>query len=1074
MEIQLLGPPAVRDGPAQRKVAGRQGALLAVLALHARQPVSIDRLADVVWGDEPPGETANALQQRVSRLRGIVDPAGGGDVLVQAGGGYALWFDDDQIDARRFEQLTATGRRQLADGNTRAAETTLSQALRLWCGPVLDGFADELWALGECRRLEELRLTAVEARAEAIVRQGDHERAVAELVDLAATHPLREQLRGQLMLALYGAGRQADALAIYDETRRMLAEELGVDPGPQLQTIHHRVLTQDDGLSAGPPQAPAQAPVQGNLPAPRSSVVGRDHALEQIAQLLSHTRLLTVTGPGGAGKTTLALEAARGGVAPADGTWLVELAPVATGEAVVTTIADALGVTGGGLGTAGIDDDALLRTLGDKHALLLLDNCEHLLDTISPLVERVLTTAAHVQVLATSREPLGLPGEMVWSVPGLGVPDEGHITADQVMAAPAVTLLVERARAHTPAFALSDDTAPAAATLVRRLDGIPLAIELAAARLRVLSLTEVTDALDDRFRLLTGRGRTVASRQRTLRATLDWSWDLLDEPLRRAWAALAVPADRFDLAMATALLAAADVDAEGLDVVADLVDRSLLSVDTTTNPARYRMLESLRDYGHERLAEQGLVDVVHAAHADAVEAALAGCHPEPSAVRFGVDIEGMAAWLDDARVALRWAHENGDRPRAQRIAGLLGWLWLLRGRSAEGVAWLDRGLPAPEDVDIAVDDPAALLWASALRAAGMRAPDGLRWADPAVRAAVTPVDRILAQVCAAGHYANGGRLEEATATLRDCAPAARTLGGWPLGFVRLIGGQLAWITGDLDRARSQTEQAVALLAAAGAEWAQVHALETLIDEAAVRGDYLRARDLARDGLRLCRRQHYPELEAAMLAQLGLATGELGEQEHAAQLLAAAVNRAASVGSASALIDAHTRAGAAARHRGDLQAAGEHLRAALELLTEGHAVLETVQVHMELALTAMYGEQPHAATASADDALTLAWQLGDPRTLVRCVEALAGVLTLTDDLDRAVPLLATADAVRVAGAIPTPPPERRDLEWITDRLRARIGDATFEERWSTARRRADDKPYEILTQLVAAHVGGLRD
>ena len=1062
MDIELLGPLVVRDGPTRRKLAGRQGALLAALALHAGNPVSTDRLIDVVWGDDPPGDAANALQQRVSRLRGVIDPIRDGQVLVQSGGGYMLCADDDQVDVRRFERLAAEGRRRLTAGDASAAEAALSQALGLWRGPVLDGFADELWAVPECRRLEELRLAAAEDRAELLIALGEHDRALSELGQLAAAHPLRERMDGLLMQALYATGRQADALAVYDQTRRLLAEELGVDPSPQLQRIYHQILAQENDLHAERKRRPASG---GNLSAPRSRVVGREPALEQVAQLLSHTRLLTITGPGGAGKTTLAVEAARRSTAPADGSWLVELAPVATGDAVVTAIADVLGVTGGGLGTAGVDAAALLRILTGRRALLLLDNCEHLLDTIGPLVEQLLTEAHDVQVLATSREPLGLAGEVIWSVPGLGVPEERHTTIDEVLAAPAVELLAERARAHTPAFALTDDTARDAATLVRRLDGIPLAIELAAARLRVLSLTELANALDDRFRVLTARRRTGASRHRTLRAALDWSWELLDEPLQRAWATLAVPADRFDLVTASRLLGAVGVDTDALDVVADLVDRSLLTADTSAAPTRYRMLESLRHYGQQRLAEQRLADDIHTAHAEVVEAALAACNTDPAPERFTVDIDGLAGWLDDARVALRWAHERGDRGRVQRLAGLLGWLWLLRGRSAEGLNWLDRGLPPPERVGEA-DDATALLWASALRAAGVRAPDGHRWADVAASAATTAVDRVVAQVCAAGHNANAGRLAEATAVLDACDTEARELGGWPLGFVRLIGGQLAWVSGDPERARVLTEQAVELLSAAGADWAHVHAQEILIDEAAARGDHRRAGDLAREALSLCRRHGYPELEAAMLTKLGRALEEMGDVEHAVRLVDEAVSRAAAVGSASALADAHTAAGAAARHRGDLETARKHLDQAQQLLSELQSVPETVEVHVELAFAAAQAGQGDIGAAHADEALSLARQLGDPRMLGRCLESFAGALAASGESQRAVATLATAAAIRDSAGVATSPSQQHDVQRIIDRLRA-SSDHTFEATWAAAHERAAAHPGQAVARIVAA-------
>ena len=1065
MDIELLGPPTVRVGSLTRPVAGRQGALLAVLALNAGRSVSADRLVDVVWGIEPPPQTANALQRRVSRLRGLVDPDRQGDVLVQVAGGYALKLVDAQLDVRTFESLAATGRRQLEGGDHSGAETTFNRALDLWCGHALEGFADEPWALGESRRLTELRLSVTEDRLDAMLAQGTYGRAVGDLVKLTVAHPLRERLRGQLMLALYGLDRQGDALTVYEETRQLLADELGVDPGPQLQQVHRQILIQDEDLTVADP--PAVVPdTSGNLPAPGSSIVGREHAFEQIGQLLDSVRLLTITGPGGAGKTTLAIEAARRRSTPPDGVWLVSLAPLSTIDAVPGTISDALGLSDGGLGAATVDEAAVVRAFARKDLLLVLDNCEHLLAGISPLVENLLAAAPQVQILATSRERLSVAGEVVWSVPGLGVPDDDH-TAEQVAAAPAVRLLVERASAHTPGFAIDDDIALPVATLTRRLDGIPLAIELAASRLRVLSVREIVSALDDRFRILAASRRTAASRHRTLRAALDWSWDLLTPSLQSSLSALAVPARQLDLRVVSELLRAAHVEDDALDVVADLVDHSLLIVDTTAEPTRYRMLESIRDYGRERLRELDLADAVHAAHADAVETALRACQSGLTAKHFSVDVDDLSAWLDDARVALHWAHEREDRQRVQRIAGALGWLWLLRGLTNEGLAWLDRGLGSPEHVDLDTDDPAALLWASALRAAGTHTPDGRPWAQPAVDAATTAIQDVLARVCAAGHEVNAGNVDGALAALNKAVEEGERLGGWPLGFVRLIAGQLAWAAGEIDQARGHAEHAVALLGAARADWAHAHALETLIDHAIAHGDYGHAQDLAGKALQLCRRQRYPALEAAMLTKLGVAAQELGDDDDAERLLDEAIRKAAAVGSDDALVEARISAGRIARRRGNLDVARGHLHEALGL-SEERAVGDSARVHVELVHTAANAAEPDVATAHAGDALALARQVGDPRILVRLAEGLAAAMATRDHPDDAVALLASAAAVRHSADITPSRSERNDVERVVDRLRSSVETGTFDRLWTAAQTRATDQPLPVLERLVDVH------
>jgi predicted ATPase/DNA-binding SARP family transcriptional activator len=1060
VDIVLLGPPGVLHDGRPAKVAGRQQALLAVLALRARTTVPSDRLVDVLWGAGAlPADPANALQQRVSALRRIVDPERTGDVLRQQHQGYRLQVDDDRIDARVFARLADRGRAQLGADDPVAAEQTLTRALGLWDGAALEGFADEPWAVGEARALEEQRLAAVEDRSAALMACGRASEVIGDLTDLLAAHPLRERLCGQLMLALYRVGRQAEALDIYERTRRLLAEELGVDPGPQLQEVHALVLRQEVEIA---PAAGRRSRMRSNLPAPRASVVGREAPLEQVGRLLDTARCVTLTGPGGAGKTTLALAAARQRDAPAHGAWLVELAPLSTAEAVPAAVADALGLGTGGLASREVGTEQLLDTLADQERLVVLDNCEHLLEAVAPLVERLLAAAPGVQVLATSREPLQLDGEIVWSVPGLGVPDEDAATAVQVATAPAVQLLLERARAHCPGFALTDEHAAAASRTVRRLDGIPLAIELAAARLRVLTLPELAAGLDDRFRLLAGRRRTAPSRQRTLRAALDWSWDLLDERLRRSWAALAVPRAPMDLDLAGALLTAAGVTDDPLDIVADLVDRSLLAADLSTEPTRYRMLESLRDYGEARLTELALNAAVRDRHADAIHDSLRACHTATSPAAFGVDLDALTARLDDARAALAWARQRAERQLGQRLAGLLGWVWLLRGHSDEGLAWLDAFLGGPEVIDAARDDPQALLWALALRAARALDMDS-RYATVALAAAPTPADRVVAGAFSAIHRANTGQVDAAVAALAACSEEAELVGGWPLGFLQLMRAQLARLTGRRDEAHRAAEAARTLLTAAGADWGRIYALAVLIDDLALHGDYARAHELGLEALALSRSQRLPELEVAMLVQVAFAAHELGESERAERLVREALDRAAT-GGRLAVGGAHVAAATLARRRGDLGTARTHLDAAQTALEGTHAVLSLAWAGVERAhVLALAGAHQDAA-ANAATALGIARQVGDPRALAVALAGLAAAHA-DDDPERAATLLATGAAIRAASATPLPPADQRDVDRVAGRAREHLGQAAYDARWHAAYARASAEPEAVLAELV---------
>jgi predicted ATPase/DNA-binding SARP family transcriptional activator/DNA-binding CsgD family transcriptional regulator len=687
LEIRLLGPFDVRQGGGPVGPAGsKRRGLLALLALRAGRVVPVSELIDGLWGDAAPASAANLVQTYVSAWRKALEAdrpgRGGGSRIVTVGPGYRLYVMAGELDLERCGDLLARGRGAAAAGRNADAAGLLSGALELWRGPPLADLAREPFYPAAAERLSELYLQVVEAWATAALAAGNGDDVAAVLRQPRERAPFRERLCELLMWALFQEGRQADALAVYEDIRRVLADELGADPGPGLQDMHLRVLRQDAAL-----RVTATVPTLHNLPllhglAPAlTSFVGRAGEVDEVAGLLGEYRLVTVTGPGGVGKTRLAGEVARRAAGNfADGVWLVELAAVQEPALVPAAVAAALGVPQApGMSVV----DSLAEVLARQQLLLVLDNCEHVLGAVAELCGALLPAADDVRVLATSRELLGVAGEARFRVPPLGLPGPGEQA--ETGGSEAVALFTDRARRVDPQFVLSGESGPVVARLVARLDGMPLAIELAAARVEALGVTQLLDRLDDRFRLLVGGDRLAAARQRSLAATVDWSYQLLSEPERRVFRRLSAFPAPFTLDAAEAV-----AGADAAPVVLHLVDCSLLAPPRIgpDGRARYLMLETLREFGAQRLADAGEqpgAATALAQHAVQVaEEAAAGMQTSAGEL-------AAARWLDaeDAAVhqALAWALEH-DPAMALRLAMALAPWWRLRGRFAAGYALL--------------------------------------------------------------------------------------------------------------------------------------------------------------------------------------------------------------------------------------------------------------------------------------------------------------------------------------------------------------------------------------------------
>jgi predicted ATPase/DNA-binding SARP family transcriptional activator len=697
-EFRILGPLEIsRDGIAVGLPPPRAQQVLIVLLLHANRVVSVDRLCDELWHEHPPHSARAALHVHIAALRRALGP---GARLHTRSPGYLLQVDDGKLDARCFEDELGAARDAHAAGKLGGAEQ-LRRALATWRGPALAEFDDLRCAREEAARLEEVRLDGLETRIDADLALARHGELVAELQQLTAAHPYRERLHRQLVLALYRAGRQADALSAYHHARTILVDELGIEPGTELRDVQRAVLAHDPGLDIPDVTTPANGPIvrrsplgarrDRSLPAPPNRTIGRGRELREIGERLrAGVRLLTLTGPGGVGKTRLALEAARAIEADfGDDARFVSLAALHKPQEVPAAIVTTLGIT---VLSGESPDQAVRRFLGTKHLLLVADNFEHLLGA-APFVGELLVACPALTVLATSREPLALHAEERYLVPPLALPLPGTPRDVAVLAGvDAVALFAERARAHDHDFRLDDTNAAAVAEICRRLDGLPLAIELASARCGLLSPAEIAERLDTALNTQGAGARDAPARQQTLRATIDWSHDLLSDAEKRCFARFAV------FAGGATVEAAETITASGLDPLDHLVAKSLfVRRQHALAPTRLSMLETIRAYAAERFAATADRDAVREAHYR-FYLTLAQRHGTERAVMGGGRQEHLAlldAEIDNLHGALAWAVGRHDAEPALALCAAVGEYWRMRDRHADAVEWIDRAVAMP-------------------------------------------------------------------------------------------------------------------------------------------------------------------------------------------------------------------------------------------------------------------------------------------------------------------------------------------------------------------------------------------
>lgn len=1107
MRFGVLGPLVVWDGEGREVTVpeAKVRALLADLLADDAGPVSADRLIHDLWGDAPPGRPTGALQAKVSQLRRAI----GRDRVVRQPPGYRLRLDegDDAVDAVRFRALV-TRARPVQDPRARAA--LLTEALELWRGPAYADFADAPFVRAAAQRLAEQRLSVLEEQAQARLEAGDHALLAGELADLVALHPLRERLVGVRMRALYATGRQSEALASYEDLRARLTRELGVDPSPELAALHKALLRQEPGLSAGAygygssahaSAAPTTAaPSHSNLPVPLTPLVGRSQALATLSQLLSEARLVTLTGPGGVGKTRLAVAAAtaerdrtRAGE-PADGTWLVEFSGIRAGTPadLAQVVAATLGIRddaphslpGTGTGTSGSSlPHRLAAALRDRRTLLVLDNCEHVVDAAAELTGLLLRTAPGLRVLATGQEPLGLAGEAMFLVEPLEPAD-------------AVRMFMERAAAATPGFP-RDPAAPdeperrAVAEICRRLDGIPLALELAATRVRVLGVRELAVRLNDRFRVLTFGQRGAPARQQTLRAVIDWSWELLSAPERVVLRRLAAHSDGCDLAAAEAVCAGAGVARdEVLDLVTRLVDRSLVVVAAGPAGPRYRLLESVAAYATERLHEMEDLTAVRDRHllhyralAEHAEPHLRGAGQRPWLARLDTEAGNLRTALDEA---VRRA-EAGEPAEAVRLATALAWWWLLRGRLTEARRSLGAVLAVTDGPpELALLHAAfALLTGDPAAAAATEVGHGpAATADgrvpvttevghvPALASGAIPdpVRRARALwLCAYGLFSAGDATGSGELNARALTLFTTAEDRWGTAAALGLRATLALVGGDLTGLGRDGTRSALIFRQLGDQWGELQTVSPLAALAEIKGSYEDAERRQHEGLIMARELGLEAEVSARLSGLGRLALLARDFDRARDLHEQARRIAAEQGYKYGEIHSEMGLALGARRSGDLDGAEAYLLH----IRDGYAdVSSQAGDHLllaELGFVAELRGDAHGATAHHLAGLEIARALAEPRALALSLEGLAGAAALPGHASaatRAAVLLGAAAAARRRAGAPLPPAERADVDRVTAAARAALGAAVFAEAYE---RGARLEPEEAVRRARTAPV-----
>jgi predicted ATPase/DNA-binding SARP family transcriptional activator len=1029
----MLGPFEVRTDDGTAEVPGvRLRAVLAALALEPGRIVTREQLVDWIWGQQPPADEANALQALVSRLRKTLP----GGVIEADSGGYRLAVPPDAVDVSQFERLV---------GQARAAEPLaradlLRSALELWRGTAMEGVGlrgSEAFDAA-VTRLDELYLTALGDRVDADIRLGRGRELVSELTELVAAHPLREGFVAALMRALAEAGRRAEALTVYQRTRERLAEELGVDPSAELSALHTALLRGELGERVENRTT--------NLRAELTSFVGRDDDVVAVARLVAGHRLVTLTGPGGAGKTRLAAETARSILDDLpDGAWLVELAPVRAGDELAQVALAAIGLRDQALlggGSGGDSVDRLVAAVRERTALLILDNCEHVIDAAAAFADRLLRECRRLRILATSREPLGITGEALWQVAPLALPAEGASTSD-VVSSPAVRLLRDRAGVVRKDIGSDEHTLSDMLRICQALDGIPLAIELAAARLRTMSLDQLASRLDDRFRLLTGGSRTALPRHRTLGAVVDWSWDLLTEAERAVLRRLAVFSGGASLEAVERVCADEELARrQVLDLLTALTEKSLLVAGGEGTP-RYRMLGTIREYAAQRLAEAGETELLRQAHLGYFTELAETAEPH---LRRAEQLAWMAALTlehHNISAALRGAIADGQAHEAMRLVAAAGWYWYLGGHRAEGTELSIAAASLPGEVPDEVRATAYLVVTVFVTSRpGSDQYDAREWIRESYRLSQRSQLRnpLLGFV---------GPLNLALQEPSELSPAFEPLltddDPWVRALARLSRGRFRLMFGgsesDVD---ADFEVALTEFRVLGDRWGISFALTCLADRLAARGEFPRACARYEEAVTTLTEVGAIEDVVGLRARQAQLYWLLGDERSSTTAIAEVQRYEHRIGWPDSLAEVALSMAQLARWRGEADEAYGHLAAVRRIL--GSADFRGA---FRARTQDQYGyltEDLGTARAHRTEAFQEARNTMYPPLIAEILVGVADLALRLGEYEQAARLLAASDRVRGTADRSLP-----DASRIAEDARSRLGETVFAEATRAGRR-----------------------